>query len=140
MPINKQSFYEGAALHVLARSGGIEGIRYEPPFFILNNNLFVDLKYSTRSRSPWGFTFTPAEQHTLETKAARSNIVIGLICGADGIAAISYDSFRTVASHRKSAIHIACYRTHGKHYEINGPDGTLDERVAPSTWSLLLHR
>lgn len=34
MAIKKQEFYEGAALHLLARSGGISNIRYETPFFL----------------------------------------------------------------------------------------------------------
>jgi hypothetical protein len=138
MPIRKQEFYEGAALHVLARSGAITSIRYEPPLFVLNDRLLVHLKYSTRGRSPWGFTFMPEEQVLLENRAAQSEIVIGLICGADGIAAFSYRDYRSVAAPRDGAIHIACYRDHGEHYEVNGPDGTLDGKVAPSDWRRIL--
>jgi hypothetical protein len=39
MAIKKQEFYEGAALHLLARAGGITGIRYVAPFFLLNDHL-----------------------------------------------------------------------------------------------------
>lgn len=140
MPIKKQEFYEGAALHLLAREGGICSLRYDAPFFVLNQRILVLFKYSTRGRSPWGFTFTAAEQTTLNSRASRSAVVIGLICGSDGIAAFSYDAYRTIASPRRSAVHIACYRDHAKHYEVSGPDGTLDEKIAPSTWRYLLHR
>ncbi len=140
MAITKQEFYEGAALHRLARNGGITSIRYEPPLFVLNNRLLVHLKYSTRGRSPWGFTFVPDEQMLLRNKAAQSRIVIGLICGADGVAAFTYEAYRSVAAPRKSAVHIACYRQHGEHYEVNGPDGRLDGKVAPSTWQRILER
>lgn len=140
MAIKKQEFYEGAALHLLARCGGIASLRFEAPFFILNNRVVVHFKYSTRGRSPWGFTFTADEQALLRSRAARASIVIGLICGSDGVAAFSYDAFRTIAAPRKKAVHIACYRDHRAHYEIRGPDGTLDERVAPSDWCLLLQR
>src|SRR5262245_44539299 len=126
MGIKKQEFYEGAALHLLARSGEITSIRYEPPLFILNRDLLVLLKYSTKGRSPWGFTFVPEEQTLLEARSTDSKIIIGLICGADGIAAFDYGGFRSVASvPRTSAVHIACYRDHGKHYEVSGPEGTL---------------
>jgi len=140
MAIKKQEFYEGAALHLLARAGGITSIRYDPPFFLLNNELFVCLKYSTRGRSPWGFTFMPDEQELLQLQASKSRLIIGLICGADGVAAFSYDAYRSVAALRKSAVHIACYRQHGEHYEVNGPDGRLDEKVAPSNWRRILER
>src|SRR5690349_15681151 len=108
MAIKKQEFYEGAALHLLARSGEITGLRYEAPFFVLNNRILAHLKYSTRGRSPWGFTFTPDEQVLLCSRSARSSIVIALICGSDGVAALSYDSYRTIAAPRKSSVHIAC--------------------------------
>jgi hypothetical protein len=138
--IKKQEFYEGAALHLLARTNGITSIRYEAPFFVLNNQIFVYLKYSTRGRSPWGFTFMPDEQALLEVRASKSRVVIGLICGADGVAGFSYEGYRSIAEPKKSAIHIACYRLHGEHYEVNGPDGKLDEKIAPGSWRKLLQR
>jgi hypothetical protein len=51
MAIKKQEFYEGAALHLLARNGGIASVRYEPPFFQFNGHLTVLLKYCTGGRS-----------------------------------------------------------------------------------------
>jgi hypothetical protein len=140
MAIKKQEFYEGAALHILARTGGVTSIRYEAPFFLLNNQLLVYLKYSTRGRSPWGFTFTADEQVLLHDRDSETKIVIGLVCGADGVVALNYDAFRSVAPPRKSAVHIACYRQHGEYYEVNGPDGTLDGKVAPSNWQRILER
>lgn len=140
MAIKKQEFYEGAALHRLARAGGIAGIRYQAPFFLVNDHVLVYLKYSTKGRSPWGFTFTPDEQETLQRSASEFKLVIGLVCGADGVAAFSYDAYRSVAAARKSAVHIACYRRHGEHYEVNGPDGTLDGKVSPSKWLRILDR
>jgi len=138
MAIKKQEFYEGAALYLLARTGGIKSIRYEAPFFLLNDHLLVLLKYSTKGRSPWGFTFTTDEQAVLQRRGSEVKTVIGLVCGADGVAAFSYDAYRRVAAPRKAAVHIACYRQHREHYEVNGPDGRLDEKVAPSDWLRIL--
>jgi hypothetical protein len=138
MPIKKQEFYEGAALHLLARRGGISGLRYDPPFFILNEELTVYLKYSTKGRSPWGFSFAIDEQSLLYTRATGCSTVIGLVCGADGVAAIGYEDYVSIAARRKSATHISCYRRHGEHYEINGPDGRLSSKVPPSNWQKLL--
>jgi hypothetical protein len=136
--IKKQEFYEGAALHLLARTGGLTSIRYEPPLFILNDRLSLHLKYSTKGRSPWGFTFTPDEQILLQVKAAASKIAIGLICGADGVATFTYDAYRSIATPRKSALRIACFRQYGKYYEVNGPDGTLNGKISPSNWLKIL--
>ena len=140
MPIQKQEFYEGAALHQIACGCSAAHIRHEPPFFRLNDRLLVLMKYSTRKRSPWGFTFAHAEQILLRAKATEFGVVVGLICGADGIAALRYDGYVTIAAPSTSAIHIACYRQHGEHYEIKGPDGTLEGKVPPSRWKGILLR
>ncbi len=138
MAIKKQEFYEGAALHLLARGGRITSIQYEAPFFLLNDRLSVLLKYSTKGRSPWGFTFTADEQLLLETRASEFKMAIGLICGSDGVAAFSYESYVSVAAPRTVAIHLACFRQHGEHYEVSGPDGSLRRKVAPSSWQRIL--
>ncbi|HUQ69050.1 MAG TPA: hypothetical protein VM165_05980 [Planctomycetaceae bacterium] len=139
MPIKKQEFYEGAALHQLARSGKATAIRYDAPFFVLNHQLLVYLKYSTKGRSPWGFTFTPDEQALLGTMATDAAIVIGLVCGSDGVAAVRYGEYASIAAIRTTAIHLSCYRDHREHYEVNGPDGQLREKVAPSDWLRILN-
>jgi len=138
MAIRKQEFYEGAALHLLARTGGITSIRYEAPFFFFNKYLLAYLKYSTRGRSPWGFTFTPDEQELLRIKASEFKTVVALVCGEDGVAAFNYTDYSKIAPLRKSAVHVSCYRQHGEHYEVNGPDGRLDGKVSPSNWRRIL--
>jgi hypothetical protein len=87
---------------------------------------------------PWGFTFTEDEQRQLLTKATQHPIIIGLICGSDGIAALSYESYLTIAPGRDSAVHVSCYRDHGEHYEVGGPDGPLKRKIAPSSWQKIL--
>jgi hypothetical protein len=140
MSIRKQDFYEGAALYLLARTNQVKTIRYNAPLYLINGVLSVLLKYSTKIRSPWGFTFTPDEQSTLQQEASKRDrsLIVGMFCGSDGIAAISYSSYLTVAKPRPAAIHIACYRQHWEHYEVRGPDGTLDRKVSPSNWQRLL--
>lgn len=138
MAIKKQEFYEGAAIYLLARAGGIEGIAYEAPFFVINGRMLVYLKYSTKGRSPWSFSFSAEEQAGLLRKSGRREIMLGLVCGSDGIAAFSYGAFRSVAAPRDSSVHIACFRRHGEHYEVKGPDGALDGKIAPSGWQKIL--
>lgn len=140
MAIKKQEFYEGAALHLLARTGRMTRIRYEAPYFLINDHLLVYLKYCTRGRSPWGFTFTADEQRVLQQRSSELEIVLGLVCGSDGVAALDYEDYRNVAAPRTFAVHIACYRQHREHYEVNGPDGTVNGKVAPGDWLKILDR
>lgn len=139
MAIAKQEFYEGAALHRLARGGRIASLRYEPPLFVINDRVLVLLKYSTRGRSPWGFTFMPAEQALLEVRGPLSPTIVGLVCGGDGVAALEYADYRAIAAPRDAALHIACYRPRGAHYDVRGPDGDLNRKIAPSSWDKILH-
>jgi hypothetical protein len=140
MALKKQEFYEGAALHLIAKSGNVKSVRYEPPFFVFNEKVSVLLKYSTRGRSPWGFTFTPDEQRGLGARSLGMTTLVGLICGSDGIAAVSYRSFIDVAPITQASVHIACYRAHGEHYEVCGPVGALGRKVAPSSWQKILDK
>ena len=79
MAIEKQAFYEGAALHLVARTGAVTSIKYQAPFFILNERLVVLLKYCAKGRSPWGFTVTANEQELLANRPPESEIVLGFV-------------------------------------------------------------
>ena len=140
MTLKKQEFYEGAALHLLARTGSVTSLSYVSPFFYFNKSVAALLKYSTKGRSPWGFTFTPEEQTLLQETArnAAFRTVIGLVCGSDGVASFTYQSFQEIAPPRAAALHLSCYRPHRNHYEVCGPDGTLSRKVAPSNWQKIL--
>lgn len=110
---------------------------YSAPFFILNDQLHIYLKYSTGKRSPWSFTFSPDEQKSLHESATKFSLVIGLICGADGVAALQYRKYVEVAA-MGPAFRIACYRLHREHFEIRGPRGSVSGKIAPSDWSKLI--
>lgn len=138
MPIQKQEFYEGAAIHRLIRGSNGARVTYTPPLFVLNERLQIHLKYSTAKRSPWSFTFVPDEQSLLQARAEVMPLVIGLICGADGVAALPYSDFICVASTRNAALHVSCRRKHREHFEISGPNGTLPGKIAPADWANLL--
>ena len=141
MGIQKQEFYEGAALHQLIRgSSGRTSISHVPPFFVFGGSLQIHLKYSTAKRSPWAFTFMPEEQVLLQHRAQEMQLVIGLICGADGVVALPYDDYVRVAQVQSAALRVSCRRSHRRHFEISGPDGVLPGKVAPSDWVRLLDR
>jgi len=138
MAISKLEFYEGAALHQLIRAGGSHQIEHVPPFFVLNGNLTIYLKYCTRSRSPWGFTFAGDELSALATRAVETPLFLGLVCGQDGIAALGFEAIWLLATRRTTSVHISCYRKRNEHYAVFGPDGELAKKVSPSRWRRLM--
>jgi len=140
MSIQKQEFYEGAALHQLIRGSSRVNVLHVPPMFVLDERIQIHLKYSTAKRSPWGFTFTPDERKLMAERVEALPLVIGLICGADGVAALSYDSYASIAPAHGGALHLSCRRSHRERFEISGPTGILPGKVAPSDWAKLLKR
>lgn len=138
MGLKRQEFYEGAALHLLVRGGYVRRVRYAPPFFLFNEKVAVLLKYCAKSRSPWNFTFTPNEQEQLEAEATECQTEIGLICGSDGVAVVSYEAFASLIFPTSAAVRIACYRVHGGHYDVSGPAGGLTRKISPSRWQKIL--
>lgn len=140
MAIQKQEFYEGAALHQLIRGSGGVKVVYSPPIFVFDEKLQVHFKHSTGKRSPWSFTFTPDEQSLLAERARQMPLVIGLVCGADGVAALPYEDYASVAPVKDAALRVACFRLHREHFEVRGPGGVLPGKIAPSDWVRLLRR
>ena len=138
MTIQKKEFYEGAALHRLIREAADTSIRYDSPLFVFGESIQVYLKYSTRNKSPWAFTFTAVEQLMLYERSRELTTVIGLVCGFDGIAALPFDGYESIARNRPTAIRVACYRRHREFYEISGPDAVMAQKIPPSNWHLLL--
>ena len=65
------------------------------------------------------------EQAALQLRCKQDSVVIGLICGSDGVVALPADDYFTIASPREAGVHVACRRQHDKHYEVSGPDGVL---------------
>ena len=134
MGIQKQEFYEGAALHQLVRNSSGVSLRYASPVFVMDARVQLYLKYSAGKRSPWGFTFTPEEQKMISDLSAKLPLVIGLICGADGVVAVPCSEYDAVAGERETAIRISCYRRHREHFEVIGPNGTISRKIASSDW------
>ena len=134
MAIRKDEFYEGAAIVQLLKQGGTQRIGYVPPFYVLNDSLKVYFKYNTKVRSPWGFAYTPQEQRALTSSSRSSTIVVAMVCGSDGVVAVPYTQLVNIAKPRDSAIKVSCFRLHGSHYEVRGPDGILDQKIPPLDW------
>lgn len=138
MAIRKLEFYEGAALYRLIRSFGEVRLRVDGGGIIINEIVCVYLKYSTRTRSPWSFTFSGRERSELATSASKMSVVIGLVCGSDGVAALDYDGFLSAVGEGESQVSLSCARGYDKHYAVSGPAGSLTRKLPPSAWDRLL--
>jgi hypothetical protein len=140
LPIQKQEFYEGAALHRLFVNCTQVHFSYSLPFFVLDSRFKIYLKYSAAARSPWRFSFSAGEQETLKNNAGDCPIFIGLICGSDGIAALPAVGFFELVPIGGATAAISCSRKHGEYFELSGPAAACSKRIAPSDWAGLIEK
>ncbi|MDE2383483.1 MAG: hypothetical protein KGO53_02595 [Alphaproteobacteria bacterium] len=138
MAIKKQDFYEGAALYQLVRTNKVERIVYAQPYFILNDRLALLLKYSTSKDSPWNFVFSQAELSELNNTDSHFDYYAALICGSDGVVALTKWQVGTLIGETSAASRIGCYRKHDHHYLVKGPNGPLDRKISRSNWMNIL--
>lgn len=60
--------------------------------YILNNNVGIYIKYSTKRLTPWRFSFQKIHQgEILELQNAFPKVYILLVCGEDGIVTLSFE-------------------------------------------------
>jgi len=111
-----------------------------PPLFVFDERLQIHFKLSTAKRSPWSFTFVPDEQAFLLERSGIMPLVIGLICGSDGIAALPYEGYACIALMQNIALNVSCKRNHREHFEVSGPNGKLPSKIAPADWANLLSK
>ncbi|MEK6622390.1 MAG: hypothetical protein AABY74_10755 [Planctomycetota bacterium] len=135
--IDKQEFYHGAALVRLLDDDRCIEVKKHSTGYIINNDVMVLLKYSTRNRTPWRFTFTLDEMINIETlRKGENKIVIVLVCGGDGICAIYADELHTIMGDNPGWI--AIRRNFKEQYGVAGPNGDLERKIAFQRWPAIV--
>lgn len=84
-----------------------------------------------------GFSLVPEQRLLMDARCASLPLVIGFICGSDGIAALPYEKFRTTTALSTTAVWISCSRLHREHFEVSGPAAMVAGKIPPSDWSQL---
>jgi len=135
--LEKQEFYWGAAIVRLLDHPRCESLNKIAFGYLVNSTHFIVLKYSTKSRTPWQFTFGGDEIHTLANSADRyKSVVIGLVCGGDGVCAIAWNQAEKLLSGKPGSISVR-RKFHGR-YGVAGPTGDLERKVSIGDWPALL--
>jgi hypothetical protein len=95
--------------------------------FSVNGRLGLYLKHSHKRLPPWQFTYLP--DHLLELEALRlrhENIWLILVCGLDGLVAITMDDFRAMNPEGcETTCFIRVDRDRNTMYRLNGTAGPL---------------
>jgi hypothetical protein len=131
--IDKQEFYHGAAILRVVSDARCESICKADGGFLVNDQVFVYLKYRTKSRTPWSFPF--ATEETVQMNASESKyskVVVGLICGGDGVCGLRWPPVRGLLADQ--AGWISCARRFNEQYGVSGSAGTLRRKVSLQQW------
>jgi hypothetical protein len=123
--IEKQDFYHGATLVRLLEDSRCSGIIKSDIGYTVNTNSELYPKYTTKSRSPWTFTFKQGEINKL--KQLNRDVVIAFICAGDGICAITLDELKIIYSGLVCCITIR--RDFRQQYSVSGPSGEIHEKI-----------
>lgn len=127
--IDQQEFYHGVVLVRLFDDPSMINIRRGDGGYIINDNNLVIIKYSTRNRSPWVFSFSDEEKHRIDQQASSfNNVVIALVCGGDGVCAIAKRELDEIGGERSGALSVR--RPFRQRYSVSGPLSDLAHRIA----------
>lgn len=111
-------------------------------FYLINDTLPVYIKYSTSRRGPWAFNFQETHQEYQQFLYRKyDECIVAFVCGKDGIAALTHESFRIVLDdffdHQES---VTIRRKHNEMYRVRGKDGVLERRVSRSSLEDILEQ
>lgn len=131
--IDKQEFYHGAAIIRILEDNRCRNIRKHDFGYLVNDNVFVFMKYSAKSRSPWGFSFSDQEIIRINSvPSCVTKIEIALICGGDGICNISFQDLENILGGKSGRI--SAKRAFGEQYKVSGPVCPIKGKIPLSQW------
>lgn len=101
--------------------------------YVLNDNIGLFIKYSTKRLSPWRFSFLKEHQDEIKKmKDELSKVFILLVCSQDGVVCISFDELKKILNEEHENIEwISASRKRREQYVIKGTDGKLSFRIGP---------
>jgi hypothetical protein len=135
--IDKADFYHGAAIAAALEDSRCIDIGRCPPGYLVNNSVLALIKYSTKGGSPWHFTFRPEDLGRLQhCPDEAERVVLALVCGGDGICAISAEMACSLLE--DAPAWIAVRRSFRGWYGVSGPKGRLERKVAQRRWPEIL--
>lgn len=100
--------------------------------YIVNKNIGLFIKYSTKRMSPWRFSFAKDHQdEILNIKNTLGEAFILLGCGEDGVVCLSFDDLKKILNEIHDQTEwISVSRTRNKEYTIKGTDGSLEYKIS----------
>lgn len=102
--------------------------------YIVNENIGIYIKYSSKRMTPWRFTFKREHQEEIEImKQSLKEVFLILVCNDDGIVCLSYSELKQILDDQIDEIEwISATRRKHEMYAVKGSNGKLGFKVGPS--------
>lgn len=139
--------YEGVVLrHLIKHDDPVQvtEIGDKVGHFCLNNDAFLLVKYSSRSRSPWRFTIRPDDINTLVRDQSRGGLFGGsyfcLVCGFESLCALREEEWSALLDLSETEIQqtLSVSRSPRSSFEVTGSSGHLARKIPVSRFPALI--
>jgi hypothetical protein len=137
--IKEFEFYHGVVFSKLIHGSEKEILIKQYPTesnasYVLNNDIGLYIKHSTKRMSPWRFSLQKIHQdEILEMKNKLREVFIILVCGEDGLVTLSFDELKKILNDVHGDVEwISATRNPRKEYTVKGSDGSLGRKVGKS--------
>lgn len=99
--------------------------------YVINNEIGIYIKYSSKRMTPWSFTFKKVHQEEIEMmKINLKEVFLLLVCNDDGIVCISYSELNQILDNYHDPIEwITVKRQKREMYSISGSNGKLGFKI-----------
>jgi hypothetical protein len=99
--------------------------------FLINDNVPLHIKYSSKRMQPWRFTFLKEQQDELQSMfVAHGKACLALICGRDGVVVITFQELKQVLDDQHDDKEwISVQRGKREMYGVHGSNGELAFKI-----------
>lgn len=130
--LDKSGYYHGAAIIRALEDSRCRSVRKDGIGYIINEEIAVFIKYSTKARSPWSYTFDDEDLDRCHKMAAERRVILSLVCGGDGVCALEWNEVCILLAGKSGRI--AAGRKHNESYAVWGTAGALKGKIPVGRW------
>jgi hypothetical protein len=131
--IEKQEFYHGAAIIKLLEDVRCHDIKKHEHGFVVNGDVFIFLKYRTKSRSPWNFNLDSVDLQNIRSCISDfKQIIVVFICGGDGVCPILWQDIERILLGNPGWVSVR--RSFNQQYGVEGSGCGLKGKISLREW------
>lgn len=136
--MDKFEYYHGAAVIRLLENEKCKAVKKRGLLgYVVNESIFVFVKYTTKARTPWGFTFDQEDVYRCCKMAEEyDKLYVALVCGGDGVCALKWREAERLLDGKPGRI--SAGRRHNESYAVKGSEEKLKGKVSVNRWPRLL--